>query len=177
MSSSPQNSAGRPASQESSGGGRHLYLIEIVLGAVLLLVVVLIYLSNKPRSRDDDDNTDNSHGNVVKLTAANWRKEVIDSPIPVLVDFWAPWCGPCLKLAPTIDRLADRYAGKIKVGKVNVDNAKQLAVRYGVRPIPAVFIFHGGEEPRRSFVGLMSEAELAAEIDAVLNGEPDDAPP
>jgi thioredoxin 1 len=88
-----------------------------------------------------------SSRHVIELTSENWQEEVVNSKIPVLVDFWADWCGPCLQLAPTIDRLADKYQGKIKVGKVNVDHAGGLAQKYGVRAIPVVMIFRGGQEP------------------------------
>jgi thioredoxin 1 len=79
--------------------------------------------------------------NVVELTADNWETEVVKSDKPVLVDFWAVWCGPCRALAPTIDRLADQYAGKVKVGKLNTDEAPDIAVRYGISSIPQVMLF------------------------------------
>src|SRR5581483_10611040 len=92
--------------------------------------------------------------NVVELTAANWEQEVVKSDKPVLVDFWAVWCGPCRALAPTIDKLAEQYAGKVKVGKLNTDDHPDVAVRYGISAIPQVLLFKGGEEPRERLVGL-----------------------
>src|SRR2546423_5136152 len=98
--------------------------------------------------------------NVVELTTANWETEVTQSDQPVLVDFWAPWCGPCRALAPTIDKLAEQYAGKVKVGKLNTDDNQELAVRYGISGIPQVLIFRGGDQPRERMVGLQREQDL-----------------
>jgi thioredoxin 1 len=92
--------------------------------------------------------------NVVELTADNWDKEVVNSDKPVVVDFWATWCAPCRALSPTIDRLADEYAGKVKVGKLNTEDAPTIAVRYGINTIPQVMIFKGGSaEPADKTVG------------------------
>ena len=106
--------------------------------------------------------------NVSEFTDTNWQQEVVQSTVPVVVDFWAPWCGPCRALAPTIDALATKYAGKVKVGKLNVDDAQDLAVQYGITNIPRVLIFKGGDQPKRTIVGLVSENELAKAIDGVL---------
>src|SRR5205085_708774 len=104
--------------------------------------------------------------NVVELTTDNWEQEVVNSDKPVLVDFWAPWCGPCRALAPTIDRIADQFAGKVKVGKLNIDDNQDLATRYAISSIPALFVFHGGEQPKDRMVGAQSEAVLVK----LLNG-------
>jgi len=107
--------------------------------------------------------------NVVELTSDNWQTEVEQSEQPVLVDFWAPWCGPCRLLGPTIDRIADQFAGKIKVGKLNVDNSQDLATKYGVTTIPRVFLFKGGDRPLKQVVGAASEADLVKMINGVLS--------
>jgi thioredoxin 1 len=106
--------------------------------------------------------------NVVEFTDDNWQAEVVDSSVPVLVDFWAPWCGPCRALGPTIDKIATQFVGKVKVGKLNVDDAPETATRYGVTSIPRVILFKGGEEPKKAFVGLTSEGELVKSINSLL---------
>lgn len=102
--------------------------------------------------------------NVVELTADNWNEHV-NSGTLVVADFWAPWCGPCRQLTPVIDRLADRYAGKVKVGKLNVDENPNVAVKYDVMTIPRVLFFKGGDTPVHQEIGVLPEAELARLID------------
>jgi thioredoxin 1 len=80
-----------------------------------------------------------------EFTDANFQSEVLDSEQPVLVDFWAPWCGPCRYVGPTIDRLAAQFEGRVKVGKLNVDENQQAAGRFGIHSIPAVLLFKDGE--------------------------------
>lgn len=108
--------------------------------------------------------------NVLEFTTDNWQKEVVDSDKPVVVDFWAPWCGPCRALTPIIDKIATQFAGTVKVGKLNTDDNQDIAVRYGISAIPQVFVFKGGEEPKQRVVGLTSEAELVKVINRVMAG-------
>ena len=82
--------------------------------------------------------------NVLEFTDSNFKSEVLQSGIPVLVDFWAEWCGPCKAIAPTVGEIANDYNGKIKVGKVNVDTNQKIAMEYGIRSIPSLLIFKGG---------------------------------
>jgi len=95
--------------------------------------------------------------NVINLTMDNWETEVAKSDKPVLVDFWAVWCGPCRMLTPTIDKLADQFGDKVKVCKLNTDEVPDIAARYGIASIPQVLFFKGGEEPKERIVGVNSE--------------------
>ncbi|MCQ2512329.1 MAG: thioredoxin [Lachnospiraceae bacterium] len=95
----------------------------------------------------------------IVLTKENFEEEVLKSDIPVLVDFWASWCGPCRMLAPTIEEIAEEYAGKIKVGKVNVDEQEALAIQYQIQSIPAVFVFKNGQVANVS-IGLRPKNEI-----------------
>ena len=106
--------------------------------------------------------------NVLKLTTENWQQEVVESDKPVLVDFWAPWCGPCRQLSPTIDRIAEQFAGKVKVGKVNVDDNQDLAVQYRIANIPRVLLFNGGDQPKGELVGLQLESTIVKMINQAL---------
>jgi thioredoxin 1 len=101
--------------------------------------------------------------NVLELTTDNFDQEVKSGSV-VVADFWAPWCGPCRQLAPVIDRVADQFAGRVKVGKVNVDENSDLAVKYDVATIPRVLIFKGSDQPIFQHVGTISDAELAKVI-------------
>jgi thioredoxin 1 len=95
----------------------------------------------------------------IELTSGNFESEVLKSDRPVLVDFWAPWCGPCRMLAPVLAQIAQEKADVLKVGKVNVDEAPELAAKYGIASIPAVFLFRNGEVAAQS-VGFMQKPEL-----------------
>ena len=99
----------------------------------------------------------------IKITAQNFDDEALNSTIPVLVDFWASWCGPCRMLAPSVAQLAENYEGKVKVGKVNVDEEPQLAARFGIMSIPTLIVFENGEIKNQS-IGLCSYEELESMI-------------
>jgi thioredoxin 1 len=102
-------------------------------------------------------------GNTVELTSANWEAEVVNSETPVLVDFWAAWCGPCRVMAPVMEELATRYAGTIKVGKLNVDEYPEIAGRFGVMSIPTFIYFQNGQ-PVRQIIGAMPLERLVQEL-------------
>jgi len=102
--------------------------------------------------------------NVVELTEDNFDQEVLQSSLPVLVDLWAPWCGPCLMIAPVVEELAGEVAGKAKVGKLNVDEAPGIAARYNVRAIPNILIFKDGEVSAQQ-IGVTDKATLLQKLD------------
>ncbi len=97
----------------------------------------------------------------ITLTAANFQAEVLDSPIPVLVDFWASWCGPCRMVAPVVAQIAAEQEGVVKVGKVNVDEEPGLAGRYGISSIPTLMVFRNGE-PVNAAVGVRPKEQIEA---------------
>ncbi len=106
--------------------------------------------------------------NTLTFTEDNFEAEVLKSDVPVLVDFWAQWCGPCLMLAPTIDELATANQGQAKVGKVDVDSCAGLATQYGIQNIPTVLVFQNGQ-PVERIVGAKRKNDYQAVLDARLN--------
>lgn len=104
---------------------------------------------------------------MIQIEGDNWQTEVLQSDIPVLVDFWAEWCGPCRAVAPILDELADELDGKLKVAKVDVDKNQALAGEFGIRSIPTLLIVKGGVV-QEQMVGAMNKAALTAKIQAHL---------
>ena len=100
---------------------------------------------------------------VLKITADNFQKEVLESKVPVLIDFWAVWCGPCQMQGPVIDQAAEKFEGQIKVGKINVDEEGTLAQQYGVMSIPTLILFKDGQVAKK-VVGFQSLNEIGAII-------------
>lgn len=105
--------------------------------------------------------------NTLNFTDASFDQDVINSDVPVLVDFWAEWCGPCRMMTPTVDALADQYIGKVKIGKLNVDENNHTAMRYQVRGIPMLLMFKGGKVVDQR-VGAMGKTDVQKMIDAQL---------
>ncbi|SHE58606.1 thioredoxin [Desulforamulus putei] len=104
---------------------------------------------------------------AMEFNAANFETEVLKSDIPVLVDFWAAWCGPCRAIAPIIDQLSSEFAGKVKIGKVNVDENRDLAQQFGVMSIPTLIFFKGGQKVDQ-VIGFTSKADLEKKLNALL---------
>lgn len=104
----------------------------------------------------------------VPLTDANFKTEVLDSETPVLVDFWAEWCGPCRALAPVVEKIAQANAGKVKVGKLNVDENPESAQQYGIQGIPTLLLFKGGKVAHQ-IVGFQAQPNIQRAIDEVLH--------
>jgi thioredoxin 1 len=104
---------------------------------------------------------------VIHATESDFDSQVLASDVPVLVDFWAPWCGPCKMIAPALDQIASEYAGKAKVVKVNVDENQQTALKYHVRSIPMLLVFKGGQI-QATQIGAVGKAQLAQMLDKAL---------
>ncbi|NQT93875.1 MAG: thioredoxin [Lentisphaerae bacterium] len=105
--------------------------------------------------------------NVVLIQGDNWQSEVLDSKVPVVVDFWAEWCGPCRAVAPILDELASELNGQLTIAKVNVDDNQQLAAEFGIRSIPTLLVFKGGVV-QEQIVGALPKAALQEKISAYL---------
>ncbi len=105
-------------------------------------------------------------GNLIELTDADFDATVNNSDVPVLVDFWAPWCGPCKVLGPVIEEIADEYAGKAKVCKVNTDDHRETAVEYAINAIPTIILFNNGQVAKK-WQGLTSKKDITAELDGL----------
>ncbi|MFK7760120.1 MAG: thioredoxin [Phycisphaerales bacterium] len=105
--------------------------------------------------------------NTLEFNDGNFSDHVLSSEQPVLVDFWAEWCQPCKMLAPTIDEVADTYQGKAKIGKLDIDNNQEVAMKFNISAIPTVLIFKGGEVAKQ-FVGLTRKEDIVEAMDALV---------
>ncbi len=103
----------------------------------------------------------------IEITDANFEDEVAKSELPVLIDFWAVWCGPCRMIAPIVEELASEYDGKVKIGKLDVDNNQQTSIKFGVRSIPTLLTFKGGEV-KEVIIGAVPKAQIVQKLNAVL---------
>ena len=104
---------------------------------------------------------------LLQVTDANFEEEVLKSELPVLIDFWAPWCGPCRMIGPIVEELAGDYAGKVKVAKMNVDENQNTPTKYSIRGIPTVILFKNGELAEQ-VVGAVPKTQLVTKIESVL---------
>lgn len=107
---------------------------------------------------------------ILETSEKTFDADVLKSELPVLVDFWAPWCGPCKMVAPVVEALAQEYSGRLNVAKVNVDDNQALAMKYGIRGIPTLLIFKSGEVASQ-IVGYLPKAALAQKVDAALDAK------
>jgi thioredoxin 1 len=107
--------------------------------------------------------------NASAVTDQSFEQEVLKSPVPVLVDFWAAWCGPCKQIAPTVDSIAAEYTGKLKVVKLDVDNNSEVSARFGIQGIPTLILFKGGQVVEK-LVGAYPKAALLSRIQPHLDG-------
>ncbi|TKJ37551.1 thioredoxin [candidate division LCP-89 bacterium B3_LCP] len=105
--------------------------------------------------------------NLTHVTDASFKEEVLDNDLPVLVDFWAAWCGPCKLIGPIVEKIADANEGRLKIGKVDVDNNQQVAAQYGIRSIPTLILFKGGK-PVEQIIGLVPMDQIQSKVDPYL---------
>jgi thioredoxin 1 len=106
-------------------------------------------------------------GNVIELTDATFDDVVHNSDVPVIVDFWAPWCGPCKMIAPVLEEIANQFESKVKVCKINTDDARDSAIEFGINAIPTVILFNGGQIQKK-WVGLTSKKDFIAAIEELI---------
>ena len=145
--------------------GAHNLFVGIGATAFFVLLIVYGIKMGVADAADHLNQKGKEQAMEITLTKTNFEAEVLKSDRPVLVDFWAPWCGPCRMLAPVLAEVAEAKGGQIKVGKVNVDEEPELAAKYGISGIPAMLIFINGEVAATS-VGFKPKAELETFVDA-----------
>jgi thioredoxin len=104
---------------------------------------------------------------LVTITDDNFEEEVIKSDKPVLIDFWATWCGPCRMIAPIVEEMAKEYDGKVKIGKLDVDSNQQSSIKYGVRSIPTLLLFNNGEI-KETIIGAVPKAQIVQKLEALI---------
>ncbi|MBE9180991.1 thioredoxin [Oculatella sp. LEGE 06141] len=112
-----------------------------------------------------------NHADVLTLTAATFQQEVLESDLPVLVDFWAAWCGPCRMVSPIVEAIAEEFAGRVKVAKLNIDDHAQIATRYSIQAIPTLLFFQDGHLVDQA-VGVTAKPKLVTKINRLLQRAP-----
>lgn len=139
-------------------------IMQIIIFVLLLLIITGIYhIITKESPIEEEIVKEESQMEVLKFSSDNFEKEVLQSDIPVLVDFYADWCGPCKMMSPVISEIAGELGEKAKVGKINVDDNQDLAVKYNVMSIPTIIIFKKGM-PVKTFVGVQNKEDILKEL-------------
>jgi thioredoxin 1 len=123
---------------------------------------IIILVSRLCARRDEEEAA------MIEITEANFKQEVAESDVPVVIDFWAPWCGPCRSVAPVLEKLSGEYEGRVKVGKINIDEQQGLAEAYRVQSIPTILGITGGEVQEKS-IGFRGEAPLRQMFETLLS--------
>jgi thioredoxin 1 len=141
-------------------------LSELMMKQYYDTLCKLLYLHNI-LDLDKLDTTNKLYKMALELTDSNFEQEVLKSDVPVLVDFWAVWCGPCKMIAPIIEELSAEYDGKVKIGKMNVDENRMTPGQFGIRSIPTLLVFKGGEVVDK-LVGAVPKNNIADKLDAQL---------
>ena len=146
--------------------------IKIIIQIILFILALFIFLgiynmllkyTNSYTISNNKEEIKEDISMVLNITKENYDSEVINSDLPVIIDFYADWCGPCKMMSPVIDEIAEKYNGKVKVGKVDVDKESELASKFGVMSIPTIVIIKNGEVSK-TFVGVQSKENIVKEI-------------
>jgi thioredoxin 1 len=164
-----------PPAAKAPAGARTISAVDTVLAVIAMIVGIAAVLSVlslmmgpfKLDTLQKKKKGSMASENIVTLTEENFSDQVLKSPTPILVDFWAEWCGPCKMIAPVLDELAAEYDGKVKIGKVNIDEHQQIAINYGINSIPTLLFFKNGQVADQ-VVGMRSKRDLKASFDRVL---------
>jgi thioredoxin 1 len=128
----------------------------------------------KPSAKERWQNM--ASGNLMEFTTENWEREVVNTDKPVLVDFWAPYCAPCKAMLPAVVNVAKQFGDKVKVGKLNVEENQEIAIRYGISGIPQLWVFKGGWMPQQQVSGPQREESIVRMLNRALEPEPQPAP-
>ena len=144
-------------------------MTRVTLCAIICIYVIRTHYSNRVMFISNIIMESQSKSKVIHVTTDSWDNDVLKSDLPVLVDFWAEWCGPCRMVGPAVEQLSHMMNGKIKVTKLNVDENQEIAMRYGIRSIPSLLIFRGGKEIART-VGAAPKDAYQKFIEQSLSG-------
>lgn len=140
----------------------------ILLAVFPLLIIIFVSITKgTQKEMNETKNITEINNNIITLTEQNFENEVLKTEIPVVVDFWAPWCGPCKRLSPILDELAEQYEGKVIFAKLNVDENEKLSNEYQISSIPHLIIFNKGKAVEH-IIGLHSKSEIEEQLNPLL---------